>query len=734
MAPLSSLPPPRQPPPPPPPHPHPHPHPPLTTTPATASSTAPTTPTPPTLTPPPLLHPRRRSVSASPSVRPVAVSPHNIYGRRDSHHGSVSPSLAVSHPSVMAHIASCLASPGQPPDLPPPPPPPSQVSKKPHAWRMLPADPQPRYQLFPRDKPAPTTDASSLRPRPSHQRRRKVNVPDLGPMTTVHEVPMDSPTIPGLAPLHETGADSPSDEAPVPPPKDCKPLVIAQKRPGPVPHLRTLKSASSLRTAPKPTNESPWTASSDVSHPDRVLVTPSHSTPDLSLPRSAATDGTSSTTLTTPISAALTEPQRVSPRPWDGPGAKDQGESSRGHRRWISESSGMPDRGRPRRRVKTPDDAGPTSKAVKESGCEEDLDRTAFEALPRGFRPYQAVGQLTMGDVASLQYQAHRQAERFEVLKKEDVEALSREIRKLDEWTEHIRHTYASLRAARRNLHSRIRQYLSSPRVGRFSFESMLKQEERLAELDASIDDWVAQLDQVENRRTRVRQKLLEHVAAASLLPVATGPDAGVVPPSPAPRDISTPPRSPSSEAVEDDGSAPGVAPPDEEPPKLAQPDPRLKRKALVELEPVPEPEPELEPEPEPEPEPQHEEPEEAPDSRVSVQSPRRPGVESIRVYMGGDVFTLLADVENEFSKLSDEENNNDGSQAPAPAGSPSSLYSPASWLVTPRTPACWRPVEEESQGARSPETPTPPTPPLKDYPKPPEGATTLLTSAVFKP
>jgi len=50
----------------------------------------------------------------------------------------------------------------------------------------------------------------------------------------------------------------------------------------------------------------------------------------------------------------------------------------------------------------------------------------------------------------------------------------------------------------------------------------MLKQEEALSELDSSIDDWVSKLEQAENRRTRVRQKLLEHVAAALIMqPVA---------------------------------------------------------------------------------------------------------------------------------------------------------------------------------------------------------------------
>ncbi|RDA87717.1 hypothetical protein CP532_1801 [Ophiocordyceps camponoti-leonardi (nom. inval.)] len=664
----------------------------------------------------------------------------------------------------MAHIASCLASPGHPPDLPPPPPPPSQSSKKPHLLRMLSVDSHPRYQLFPREKPAASAAtaaaAADPRPRPAAPRRRKVNVPDLGPMTTVHEVPMDSPTIPGLHPLHESGPDSADeDEAPIPPPKDAKPLGIPQ-RPAPAPLLRTLKSAGSLKAAPKNQSDEPsWTGCPDA---DRI-VTPSHSTPDLTLPRSAATDGTSSTTLTTPISAALTEPQRVSPRPWDG---QDQ-ESSRRHRRWISDSSGMTDRGRPRRRVEASERG--SKKAGRDGGREQAPDRCVFEALPRGWRPHHAVGQIGVDDAASLQYQAHRQAERFEVLKMEDVEALSREIRKMDERTELLRRTYATLRAQRRNLHSRIRQYLSSPRVG-FNFESMLKQEEKLADLDAGIDDCVSELDRVENRRTRVRQKLLEHVAAANLLPVPRDSgdaeaDADVR--SPTLRGLSTPPRSPSSRTAvprsggNDDFDDHGPAA------ESALSAMRLKRKPLLELEPVAEPESDAEPEPQPEPEPNFMNSEPTRHSRVSsVQSPRRPGVESIRVYMGGDiymggdVFTLLDDVKDDFSKLSDEAiKNNRNSTRPAPAtDSPSSMYSPATWLATPRTPAYWSVVEEEPEEEKAAEeeemaqekregkgegqdevssrvqTPPPPTPPLKDYPQSGCGGGTLLTSAVFKP
>jgi len=77
--------------------------------------------------------------------------------------------------------------------------------------------------------------------------------------------------------------------------------------------------------------------------------------------------------------------------------------------------------------------------------------------------------------------------------------------------------------------------YLKRGETVIFSRESLLKQEEALAELDISIDEFILKLEQAENRRLRLRQKLLEHVAAALVLNPA------------APRDASeaTPPRSP---------------------------------------------------------------------------------------------------------------------------------------------------------------------------------------------
>lgn len=55
---------------------------------------------------------------------------------------------------------------------------------------------------------------------------------------------------------------------------------------------------------------------------------------------------------------------------------------------------------------------------------------------------------------------------------------------------------------------------LKSPRMAKFSCESVLKQEEALAGLDLSIDDWVSKLESAETRRSLIRQKLLEHLAA----------------------------------------------------------------------------------------------------------------------------------------------------------------------------------------------------------------------------
>jgi hypothetical protein len=110
------------------------------------------------------------------------------------------------------------------------------------------------------------------------------------------------------------------------------------------------------------------------------------------------------------------------------------------------------------------------------------------------------------------------------------------ELRALDDRCDYLRETYRSLRSGRQMLQQRMITYLKSESIT-FSKERLLKQEEALIELDKSIDDWVAKLEVAENRRLRVRQKLLEHIAAALTL------DMGLY--SPHNTSCSTPPDSP---------------------------------------------------------------------------------------------------------------------------------------------------------------------------------------------
>lgn len=138
--------------------------------------------------------------------------------------------------------------------------------------------------------------------------------------------------------------------------------------------------------------------------------------------------------------------------------------------------------------------------------------------LPSGLRAIDANSQMPEMEAKSLKKQAVRHAESFEILQTKDVSRLSQELELLDERCAYLQSTRRSLRQGRRNLHTRMITYLRSPRMANFSRESVLKQEEALAELDVSIDDWVAKLEAAEERRAIIRQKLLQHVAAALTL------------------------------------------------------------------------------------------------------------------------------------------------------------------------------------------------------------------------
>lgn len=690
----------------------------------------------------------------------------------------------------------------------------SSEERKPYLWRMQHPEAR-KYQLFPKDKPlSPLVSGKQLDPEQAFavamaqsgeksdkvekeksslrlrikehhlNRRRKVSVPELGPMTTVHEVPMDSPTIPGRPPLHERSISSPvnswrrhklADSLPhihdnsresneskrsntaepqitgVPAstqpmsPKSLAPLVIP-KETGPLPRLAHQLSLSRLRSGSSNSNPSencPRSAKTEDSPRTRTPFTPfTPASVYMTTPKSAVT----ASTLPTPISAPAES--RESPRPWEKAAnitpvgtpqpntdsmstpraeaeiprsatamsyrteadASLRATAAMSHRRNQSDTGSIMERGRPRKRIDGTSVGVPLRRTA--SKASKSAERRAFETLPEGWKPTEASKMIESEELANLQKQAYGQAMRFEVLKKEHVESLSKELRHLDDRTEYLRRTYTSLRAGRRNLHSRICQYLRSPRTAKFSYESMLKQEEALAELDASIDDWVSKLEHAENRRTRVRQKLLEHVAAAATL--ASNPvdlagaseslhqAMGVRVPS-ASIEANTPPRSPTKLESQTYAPSPSSSPQRvvARVPSVIPEVPGERLTAVLGL-----------------------------DDNASEQSALA-RMESIRIYADSDVYALLADVETEFTKLSGV-----GRQTPEPIKTTDisdekrrEIHRAQSHEALNGTGLVINTAQKTPKAP--PMSPPAPTPPLKDD-STSEGF--LLTSAVFQP
>lgn len=112
-------------------------------------------------------------------------------------------------------------------------------------------------------------------------------------------------------------------------------------------------------------------------------------------------------------------------------------------------------------------------------------------------RPSKAPIQIPYSQLESLQSAAKLRSEKFDVLNAKDVEGLSRELSGLETRCQYLRETHRSLRTGRRTLHTRMITYLRSARSAVFSRETLLKQEEALAELDAAIDDWEFKLEKV---------------------------------------------------------------------------------------------------------------------------------------------------------------------------------------------------------------------------------------------
>jgi hypothetical protein len=150
-------------------------------------------------------------------------------------------------------------------------------------------------------------------------------------------------------------------------------------------------------------------------------------------------------TLATPVSAPIES--RASPRPWERPNnyalvgtpkesnpTTDLNSTPKadpelraaptiGHRRNQSESGSVMERGRPRKRSET---TGSTTLKRTASKRNDSAERRAFEQLPKGWKVGEAAAMLSPTETAAIQKQALQQAARFEILRKDDVDNLSR--------------------------------------------------------------------------------------------------------------------------------------------------------------------------------------------------------------------------------------------------------------------------------------------------------------------
>ncbi|KAF2141357.1 uncharacterized protein K452DRAFT_229100 [Aplosporella prunicola CBS 121167] len=433
-----------------------------------------------------------------------------------------------------------------------------------------------------------TADASGSRNRHgSISRRRKVSVPELQPpppMTTLRENCMDSPTIPGRPPIarpvYETTHER-SPSAPVQPGAGWRanpfgdamtscitgPAPVAAKKPlSPLsqgteptqevelnlPLLRPLSPILSPTTTEKPklqANTNVPAADDDGDIPPAVPPkSPSLFKKSPIFRQQARND---SGVACAPINEVPPMPTKPVTGNADcsSPEALQKGEIRRIHSRKCSEERPKPtedkhkglrkmwsdqsliDRGRPvARSQRLPH----SRKGSSTSSSEKDNGDTW--KLPRGLPTTEAATKYPTKDRERLRTKASSQAEKFEVLTSRDVNSLTKELEALDERCEYLRRTYKSLREGRQKLHTRMISYLKRSDAVVFSRENLLKQEEALIELDLSIDDWTVKIEQAENRRHRIRHKLLEHVAAAVTLPQVPYPGGAAE---------ATPPRSP---------------------------------------------------------------------------------------------------------------------------------------------------------------------------------------------
>ncbi|KKF95153.1 hypothetical protein CFO_g2489 [Ceratocystis platani] len=469
---------------------------------------------------------------------------------------------------------------------------------------------QPATLRLRKDPATASSPASSLGSVSGSTRRRKVNVPEIEPMTTVQEAAMDSPTVPGLRPTVERSASGPSSSWRAHIVDFVNPAASSTSSPS---KDSSLAGAASIKRSDSPSkNLAPLmipknSARSAASVSSRFrngssLDSCTSASASSSLSSSASSAYASNYTYRpegspagrrSPQTVHQNQESRPSPYQWERattpPAGSPPSVPSKSpitsalhhiqnslHSRDLSDSSAssrIMDRGRPRKRSpssSTTSTATSTFTSASVSTIASSVnsavypqtfyhadipspkrspssERRAFESLPTGMTLSSATATLSGPELLSLRAQAHEQACRFKILRASDVDELSRELRVLDERIEMLGAEYFNMRGTRRNLHGRVMTLLRArPRV---SLDAISRQEEALCELDARIDEMTAQMATVENRRTRVRQKLLEHVAAAAMIPVMqpTAPPKSLAPSTSHhyASTLSTPPRSP---------------------------------------------------------------------------------------------------------------------------------------------------------------------------------------------
>ncbi|KAF3177225.1 hypothetical protein TWF751_002739 [Orbilia oligospora] len=345
--------------------------------------------------------------------------------------------------------------------------------------------------------------------------RRKGSMPEIktgAPLVVEQDIPMDSPTIPGRPPTHDRQASLPASAFSAPPFGDTmfknserrehkrsastakeadKPKVLLHKR-----SESTLKLAETPKSAHTPKFPPAVPVPTRSPHlPTTTLQTirsPGSDLPPTVPPKDPA-----------PLSVVRNITQRVRG------GSESAAERpprtiTQVHKRQTSAQE-------PREQQKVK----PVTSTVASNVAASKRRSTANRTMPRGMRPVDVVKTLQPPVIASLQTAARKTCEKFAVLSPAEVDTLTAELASLEERCEYLRRTHQSLRSGKKALHMKMLQHLRSDRSGSFSRETLLKQQEALADLDSSIDDWESKMERAETRRAQVHRKLLEHVAAA---------------------------------------------------------------------------------------------------------------------------------------------------------------------------------------------------------------------------